>query len=548
MNSGTNPVAGTDAGAGVSGKRPNVVVVMCDQLRADYTRAAGFPLDTMPFLDSLGTSGVRFERAYTPMPICAPARISLFTGRFPKAHRVRQNSAIRHAVYDRDLVDLLHEAGYAVGLSGKNHSHLKPEQLDFWSTYMHGGRTNEPGAERSAEETAYDEWLSTLGAQRGSFSREPTQFPVECQLPYRIVRDAIGWIDSLGEDSSATGQAAQSASADQGGRDPFFLWMSFPEPHNPYQVPEPYYSLFPEDQVPDRAAGPEALVGKGGPLGEKWRWERAMIESAYPGYDNHWRRYRANYCGMLRLLDDQLRRFVAHLQERSLWENTILIFTADHGDYAGDYGLQRKGVGAPECLIRIPMVICGPDVQAQPYNGEDHVSLVDIMPTLCDALGMEIPYGVQGRSFWPLLAGDDYPKEEFQSGYIELGYGGLHYGEHDRPPLHFEYGGVRFDELNTVTQSGTIKVVRMGRWKLSYDMLGNGELYDIAADPAELTNLFDEPVHRETRQVMAEELLRWTIRAEDDLPLSGYIPKRAPRNWYARPTDAADTETRRAGE
>ncbi len=155
--------------------RPNVVVVMTDQQRADFTRAAGFPLDTMPFLDSLGASGARFERAYTPMPICAPARCSLFTGRFPKAHRVRQNSAIKHAVFERDLVDLLREAGYAVGLSGKNHSHLKPADLDFASTYMHQGRTGEiAGQELSPQEAAFDAWLAELARERGSLSLEPT--------------------------------------------------------------------------------------------------------------------------------------------------------------------------------------------------------------------------------------------------------------------------------------------------------------------------------------------------------------------------------------
>src|SRR5262245_24633464 len=179
--------------------RPNVVVVMTDQQRADFTRAAGFPLDTMPFLDSLGARGARFERAYTPMPICAPARISLFTGRFPKAHRVRQNSAIRHAVYERDLVGLVREAGYAVGLSGKNHSHLTPADLDFASTYTHQGRAREPaGADLSEREAAFDAWLADLAQERGGLSLEPTPFPVECQLPSRIVRDAVGWIDSLG--------------------------------------------------------------------------------------------------------------------------------------------------------------------------------------------------------------------------------------------------------------------------------------------------------------------------------------------------------------
>jgi arylsulfatase A-like enzyme len=528
------------------------VIVMTDQQRADFTRAAGFPLDTMPFLDALGARGARFERAYTPMPICAPARISLFTGRYPKAHRVRQNSAIKHAVYERDLVDLLRDAGYAVGLSGKNHSHLKPAALDFASTYMHTGRVkSEPGAELSPEEAAYDEWITELGRDKGSFHRQPTPFPLECQLPYRIVRDALGWIDSLvvGPPESDPGtrpgapvpatSAGRDAQREQrlerkvGQSQPFFLWLSFPEPHNPYQVPEPYYSLFPEDQVPDRIAGPEALTRKGGPLGEKWRWERAMIDTAYPGYDEDWRRYRANYCGMLRLIDDQLRRFVSQLDARGLWENTILIFTADHGDYAGDYGLQRKGVGLPECLARIPFIVCGPGVQARPANRADHVSLVDVLPTLCDMLGIDVPYGVQGRSLWPLLTGQPYPAGEFRSAYVELGYGGLHYGEQERPALHFEYGGRRFDELNTVTQSGTVKMVRTGRWKLTYDMLGNGELYDVETDPAELTNLFDDPAHREVRAQLAEELLRLTIRAEDDLPVAGYMPKRAERGWYA---------------
>lgn len=151
--------------------QPNVVIVMTDQQRADFTRAAGFPLDTMPFLDALGVEGVRFERAYTPMPICAPARISLFTARFPKAHRVRQNASIKHAVYARDLVNLLHGAGYATGLCGKNHSHFDPASLDFAATYNHygGGRPDR----KSEQEIAFDAWLAALPGKRGTLSLEP---------------------------------------------------------------------------------------------------------------------------------------------------------------------------------------------------------------------------------------------------------------------------------------------------------------------------------------------------------------------------------------
>ncbi|MDQ3700266.1 MAG: sulfatase-like hydrolase/transferase [Chloroflexota bacterium] len=518
------------------GTSPNIVVIMCDQLRADFTRAAGFPLDTMPFVDSLGDGGVRFERAYTPMPICAPARVSLFTGRYPKAHRVRQNSAIPHLYKPAgapDLVDLLRERGYSISLAGKNHSHLDPQAMDFASLYTHHGGGRE--ATKSAPERDMDAWLATLAQQRGSLSREPTPFPLECQPPYRVVRDAMECVDTIGAD----------------GR-PFFLWLSLAEPHNPYQVPEPYFGLFPEADVPDRAGEPDALERKSGPLGQKWRWERRLIEGIYPGYDAHWRRYRANYCGMLRLLDDQIRRFVDHLRTRGVLENTLLVFTADHGDYAGDYGLQRKGVGLPECLVRVPLIFTGPGVargaslapgtpsptvsrtdQSDPdVRRTAHVSTVDVMPTLCEALGMAPPYGVQGRSLWPLLTGDEYSLQEFRSVYAEQGYGGLHYGEDERPPLHFPYDGPRFDELNTVTQSGTTKMVRQDRWKLTFDMLGNGELYDLETDPAELHDLFDDPAHRAVRHHLTEALLTWTIRTEDDLPVAAYVPKRAPRNWY----------------
>src|SRR5918911_598245 len=144
---------------------------MTDQQRADFTRAAGFPLDTMPFLDALGAGGARFERAYTPMPICAPARCSLFTGRFPKAHRVRQNSGIRHVFFEQDLTGILRERGYSVGLTGKNHSYLKPADLDYYSAYMHTGRAGDvQGRDHSEQEAGFDAWLAALAGQRGALS------------------------------------------------------------------------------------------------------------------------------------------------------------------------------------------------------------------------------------------------------------------------------------------------------------------------------------------------------------------------------------------
>lgn len=487
-------------------QQPNIVLIMTDQQRADYMAGEGFALDTMPFVDSLAERGTRFTRAYTPMPTCAPARCSLLSGRWPHAARVRENWGIGAISRTTDLVDTLRAQGYAIWLSGKNHSYLRRDDLDACSGYMHTGSQS---AERSPAEEAFDGYLHSLDH---GVAGEPAPFAVECQLPWRIVRDAIGMVD-----------------ARQAGR-PFFLWLSFPEPHNPYQVPEPYFSMFAEETLPE----PTTDAADGAAKGPKWRWLQRLIEDKRPGYRDQWRRYRANYCGMMRLIDDQIRRFADHLEERELLGDTLFVFVSDHGDYAGEYGLQRKGVGLPEALVRVPMIWAGPGVRPGVVR-EDHVSLVDIFPTLAELVDAPIPYGVQGRSLRAMLAGGDYPAEEFRSVYAELGFGGLPYGEDERPELHFGYDGPSFDELNTVTQSGKLKMVRWGRWKLTYDSLGQGELYDLESDPSELVDLWHLAEHAATRAALVEELLRWTIRTEDDLPTAKYVPKPAEHGWYPEP-------------
>ena len=502
------------APAQVSAAKPNFVVVMADQNRAGLTRRSGFPLDTMPTLDRLASGGVSFDRAYTTAPLCVPARISLLTGRWPHAHRVRQNSAPRFATFEQDLFHVAKTLGYRTGLAGKNHSHLKEDRLDFWRTYGHS--QGWMPANPPKELVDYDRYMEHMNH---SVYQEPTPFPLELQYPYRIVSDAIEFIDKTGTQ-------------------PFALWVSFPEPHNPYQVPKPYFDLFPPASVPQRDVGPEALKSKG----FKWQWLESLEKSVFPGCQDYWRRTRSNYLGMLRLIDDQLARLIAHLESSGLTKNTIVVYLTDHGDYFCDYGLMRKGVGLPEVLTRIPMVWTGPGIQAQSKHPA-FVSTADILPTLCEAIGAPVPRGVQGRSLWPLLQGKDYPRGEFESIYAEVGFGGMNYTAGDDIDPHWGHTGGTgdvlpgFDELNPVTQSGNLKMVRRGDWKLTCDMMGHAELYNVARDYYELHNLHGDPGARDIRQQMTEELLRWTIRSQDDLPVAGYPPKWPVRNWYANYRD-----------
>jgi arylsulfatase A-like enzyme len=175
---------------------------------------------------------------------------------------------------------------------------------------------------------------------------------------------------------------------------------------------------------------------------------------AYPHLEERLPRLRSIYYGMMRLIDDQVKRLVMFLKKEGLLESTILLFVADHGDYAGEYGLMKKGAGVPECLTRIPMFWHGPGIirQAKPHGA--CVSNTDILPTICDRLGVPLPHGVQGRSLWPLLSGQRYPEEEFTSMLVMQGMGGLDYTSVDALNPYKE-GALRknqprfFDELNS---------------------------------------------------------------------------------------------------
>ena len=491
-------------------ERPNVVIIMTDQQRADVCAREGFELDTTPFLDRLAREGTWFDRAYTAAPVCAPARVSLLTGRWPSAHRVRENRGCCYATYEQDVFDVARACGYATAMIGKNHSHLTPDRTDHWFPLGHNGGFGEG---RTEEEQALDRWLAELNH---AVATEPTPFPAECQGPYRAVSDAQDWVRSL--DGA-----------------PFLLWLTFAEPHNPYQVPEPYFSLFSPDDLPPVCAGADELQRRG----FKWQWTKRLGEYVYPEYDGLLPRMRANYFGMLRLIDGQVRRFVEFLEAEGLREDTLIVFVSDHGDFVGEYGLMRKGPEMPEALMRIPLLVAGPGVVSGEGASAAHVSIVDLMPTACEAIGAPLPPGVQGRSLWPLLTGGDYPAEEFESVYAEQGYGGLHYTEADDPD--FERclipgpAGPTFDCLNSYSQSGAMRMLRKGDWRLVIDMQGRGQLYDLAADAAELTNLYDDPRHGEVQGGMLAELLAWSLRAQDPLPLpkDHYIPKTDPRNYWA---------------
>ncbi|AZC14963.1 sulfatase-like hydrolase/transferase [Microbacterium sp. ABRD28] len=483
-------------------RHTNVVVIITDQQRADLTRREGYPLDVTPFVDTLAQRGAWFSGAYTTAPVCAPARTSVLTGRFPSAHGVTQNAARDSALRTADIFSVARAAGYATALVGKNHTYLEARDVDEYIEFSHNGQITGP---RSAEEEAFDEWLTHL---RHRTSTSPSPGGVEVQNPHRLVSHALGWLDALESDA------------------PFLLYLAFPEPHNPYQAPAGYFDVFPPEDIPDPRVGAEFLDDA--PF--EYRHLRRIGESGEPDYSEKIPRARANYLGMLRLIDDQIARFTAGLAERGVLDDTLLLVTSDHGDYFGEYGLMRKGAGISDFLMRVPLVVSGPDVAERGRIDAQLVSLADILPTVCDYLGVGVPVGVQGRSLRGVWTASEQP-DRFDDVYGEQGIGGARFtprGLDGRPLPGLPVGGEpegapTFDELNAVTQAGRMRMLRSGPWKLIVEHADAARpvirLHHLPTDPAEIRDVSAAPEHRDVLADLMRRLVLRQIEVEDVLPV-----------------------------
>ena len=498
--------------------KPNFIIIMTDQQRADLRKAAGYSLDTMPFLDSWGGGGVDFIQAYTPNPACMPARVSMFTGRFSQTHRSRTNKSKEDALYTKDMLDIMKEQGYVTALCGKNHSHRDDKDFDVC---FPSGHTNFPNP-ITQEEADFNKFMD---ATRFSHSTVISPGDVTLQFPYRNVTQAFDFIDNR-----------------TGGK-PFFLWLSFAEPHNPYQVPKPYYDMFPPESLP-AVHSHEELAKKGPKFSWIYKTWGEVLGKDRPALVE---RMRSNYHGMLRLLDDQLKRLINGLDERSLTENTVIVFISDHGDFAGEYGLMRKGPELPQVLTHIPMIWRGPGIKAQGSLDGFFVNIVDIFPTVCDIIGTEIPYGCQGKSILPLLTGENIPPHEYETAYCESGIGGLYWDDNDTLTYKNEGGAsekLSLDELNSWTQGGQVRMLRKGDYKIQVDMMGSGYLYNVRKDPCEINNLWNDASLESVKMDMMVCLCAAMMRNTDDIPAAHrqLRVKTHPKRYWEQPYRETKTE------
>ena len=445
---------------------PNLLFLMSDQQRAD-TVAPGTPCPT-PNLDGLAAGGTRFERCYAPNPICSPTRASLMTGLLPHAHGMVDCT---HTVPDfraRLLPDLpfwprlLQQAGYRTGYFGKWHIERSNRLENFgFDTYAVEGYQQLKGLVSVAG--PMDHRISVRQPGYGDFLVSGVvDQPVERMAEYRLYSDGINFLHEA------------AAAPEQ----PWLLCLSTEAPHDPYIALRDHFDRIDRDAILPPPSFEDELHDRPGIYR---RIQRAWRSLEWPDFADASACYYAN-CAML---DDQVGRILATLDELGMAENTIVVYTSDHGDYLGAHRLLLKGIPAFEEAYRVPLIIRGPGIARGRTNAQI-VSLLGLGSTLLSLTsGDEFP--CQGRSFQALL-------------------------EPDASPEQMDWASEAFAECHGQRFFYTQRILWQEQMKYVFNGFDEDELYDLDADPHELRNLAADPAQQPMLDAMAARM--WEIMRE----------------------------------
>lgn len=476
---------------------PNVLILMADQFRSDALGAHGTSVCQTPHLDRLAAQGVTFSRAYTPTPLCTPARAALFTGRYPHSNGLTANTQYPECPTpflnrgERMLSEHLAAAGYRCGYVGKWHLNVGDEAAEAHRRGIADFVSRPDAARRNRERlglTARDD----LGGGRRR-TMEGDHPPMSGAAPYA---------EPYHQDAAVAGETvdllrgyARDGIGRRDGRDgrPFALVCSITAPHFPIEVPEPFASLYDSASVPRFASFDDAFVGKpGGQTTHPWLQLGAHL--SWP----EWQRVIAHYWGLCTYVDALFGRVLSALEALGLAENTLVVATADHGEMAGRHRMFDKGPYFYEDVLRVPSVWRLPGTIApRAVPDETLISHVDVVPTALDLLGVPpLPDAppFQGHTLAGHLAGAT-PLE--------------------RPCV---FGETTASDL--VNPQADARAIVTRTHKYVYRPGDLDELYDLEADPEELRNLSGTDARLESW--LRQALERWMDDTLDTLekPLS----------------------------
>ena len=483
-------------------KRKNLIVFYVDQQHRDCLGCYGNAVARTPNIDALAGRGMLFRHHYASNTICMPSRASFFTGQHVQSHRLLTNGV----PLGRDAVTLpgtLAEHGFRTEAIGK--IHLTPfqgperygfeESTESWHAGRWDGWTGPYfGFDKAQLVIGHSDAAFASGGHYGQWMQEHHGPTDGLTGRLRRARDATPFRSPLPLEayhSTWVGDRAVDAVSRLGAEDrPFFLYVSFPDPHHPFTPPEPYASMFEGCDFPAPHARPgenetkprhylAAERGDDTPRDGKHDWWCWDAET--------WNKVWAATYGMNALIDHSVGRVMDALALAGLEDSTVVAYTADHGDLLGDHHLMYKGPYPCRSLLNVPFVVADPD--GTPGESDVVMSNVDAMPTFLDLLGAPIPDSVQGRSYRGVLEGAGEPDEPFA---LACGW--------PRPNAPQSYQAL---------YEGGLRVAY-------FPTLDDGELYDLAADPYELDNLYHHPSCQALRDEMLAKLCRRVGRAEPE--------------------------------
>ena len=465
--------------------RKNVLVFLTDGHRADCLGCYENPILKTPNVDRMAREGLRFSRSYATHTVCMPTSASIFTGRYPHVHGVWSNG-IPLPRDEVTLPEVLVENGYRTCSAGK--IHFEPQ----------GGHSYPPVLEPGERYYGFQEVHLNENRQGSDYLRfVETQFPELAETAAkrgRLPEEAheLTWITDRAIDFVER-QAREGA--------PFFAVCSFHELSPMCHPPIGFDDLYaPEDMPPPKVREGE-LVKK--PPYHKACYEGQVALGRFPD-EARLRQLLASYYNQTAFLDKQFGRLVDALKRLGIWEDTIVLFTSDHGLMLNDHYQWRHGPFLYEQVIRVPMVWHIPGIPGDGRALDGMVESVDIMPTILDLVGVETPPGVQGQSVRPMLCGE--PGAAWRESILAQ--------DREAPELWsrgIDPAGFR------------IKAVRTEDWKLiHFPGCPYGELYDLKNDPDEFDNLWADAGYRRKRREMEHLLLERLLATEDPLPVREY--------------------------
>lgn len=483
-------------------RRPNVLLIVTDQQRWDSIHCYGQEAVRTPHIDGLAARGVRFEKAFCCAPMCSPARASLLSGLYPHAHGVVANHQARpgpdrmHLGEDISLVaDHLKPTGYVCGYIGKWHLGTGSDRRGFSDFAARLGFYDVD----SAEDDEMYQHARMLGIEiafgdsqtvDSGGDPEPDQYD-----PHTNVGPALLPLADFPA-SLMCDKAVEFIRRASAGDAPFLAVFSCAEPHPPCVAPRPFHGMYrPQDVRLPSTWRDRSFYGH---LVRRPHWQlKSTEELSLDGEDL--RKIWAGYLGTVSFVDHLVGRLVATLVEADVADDTMIVFTSDHGDMLGSHGLMAKGPTLYDEVVQVPLIVVPPGGLGEPVVCETLVSHADLAPTILDWCGVAIPASMQGQSIRPQTLGTPGPKER---------------------AVVCEY-----HSSNWTDPVAPLRMWRTAEWKYVESGCGDHELYHLTEDPEELRDLAEDKALGSILARLREDLYGWCQSTGDtwpDVPL--FVP------------------------